>query len=73
MASTMKTGALDKVVVEDEYDYVFDESQAIEWVMDGALEGQMTAKDAALKAQVEELEKKCESAGGPQRFSFAPS
>jgi pre-mRNA-splicing factor ATP-dependent RNA helicase DHX16 len=58
MASSLKTGALDKVVIEDEYDYVFDESQAIKWVMDGALEGQLTAKDAALKAQVEELEKK---------------
>ncbi len=60
MASSLKTGALDKIVIEDEYDYVFDESQAIKWVMDGALEGQMTAKDAALKAQVNELEKKRE-------------
>ncbi len=61
-AASLKTGALDKIVIEDEYDYVFDESQAIEWVVDGALEGQLSAADAALKAQVDELEKKRESA-----------
>ncbi len=58
--SSFKTGALDKIVIEEEYDYVFDESQQIKWVTDGALEGQLNEKDAALAAQVEELEKKCE-------------
>lgn len=58
--STYKTGAMDKAFVEEEYDYVFDESQAIKWVQEGKEEGLMTEKDRTLQAQIEELEQKCE-------------
>ena len=58
--STYKPGALDKVFVEEEYDYVFDESQAIKWVQEGKEEGLLSEKDRALQQQIEELEQKCE-------------
>lgn len=58
--STYTTGALDKTFVEEEYDYVFDESQAIKWVQEGKEEGLLTEKDRALQTQIEELEQKCE-------------
>lgn len=57
--ASMTMGALDKIVVdEDEYDYVFDESQAVQWVLDGKEDAQMTDEERNLKAQVEDLEKK---------------
>lgn len=58
--STYKPGAMDKVFVEEEYDYVFDESQAIKWVQEGKEEGLLSEKDRALQQQIEELEQKCE-------------
>lgn len=61
--STYKIGAKDKeflVSPEEEYEYVFDESQQIEWVTEGRLEAEMTEQDRALKAQIAELEQKCE-------------
>jgi pre-mRNA-splicing factor ATP-dependent RNA helicase DHX16 len=58
--SVFKAGALDKNFVEEEYDYVFDESQAIQWVMEGKQEGQLSEKDRALQEQIAELEQKCE-------------
>lgn len=57
--ASFQTGALDKIVIdESQYEYVFDEAQAIQWVMDGKEEAQMTEEERNLKAQVEELEKK---------------
>lgn len=57
--ASFQTGALDKIVLdESQYEYVFDEAQAIQWVMDGKEEAQMTEEERNLKAQVEELEKK---------------
>lgn len=62
-ASTFRTGALDKIVVqEEEYDYVIDESQFVDWVKEGKQEGQLSEKDRALKEQIAELEQKCELA-----------
>lgn len=58
-ASTFKTGAMDKIVLEDQYDYVMDESQFINWIQEGRDEAEMTEKDRAMKAQIEELEQKC--------------
>ncbi len=55
--STFKAGALDKRELVDDYDYVFDESLTIKFVMENRLAGQMSAKDAALHAQIDELEK----------------
>ncbi|KAH7337185.1 pre-mRNA splicing factor [Rhizoctonia solani] len=61
--SAFKSGALDKPELADEYDYVFDESQTIQFVMDKAMrgEGMLNDKDSALRAQIEEAEKKAQS------------
>jgi pre-mRNA-splicing factor ATP-dependent RNA helicase DHX16 len=59
--STFKTGALDKPEVVDNYDYVFDESQTIQFVMDNTLPGaKMSAADKLLQQQIEEAEKRGE-------------
>jgi hypothetical protein len=36
-----------------------DESQFINWIQEGRDEAEMTEKDRAMKAQIEELEQKC--------------
>ena len=58
--STFRTGALDKPELVEEYEYVFDESQTIKFVMDATLsgEGMMSAKDKLLQQQIEEAEKR---------------
>ncbi|KIY44788.1 pre-mRNA splicing factor, partial [Fistulina hepatica ATCC 64428] len=58
--STFKTGAMDKVEMVDDYEYVFDESQTIKFVMDqeSALPGtRMTAAEKLLHAQIDAAEK----------------
>lgn len=55
--STFQSGSLDREILVEDYDYVFDESQTIQFVMENRLGGQLSAKDAALNAQIEELEK----------------
>ncbi|EUC63235.1 Pre-mRNA-splicing factor ATP-dependent RNA helicase [Rhizoctonia solani AG-3 Rhs1AP] len=61
--SAFKSGAMDKPELVDEYDYVFDESQTIQFVMDKAMrgEGLLNDKDSALRAQIEEAERKAQS------------
>jgi pre-mRNA-splicing factor ATP-dependent RNA helicase DHX16 len=56
--STFKTGALDKPELVDEYEYVFDESQTIKFVMDRTMagEGHLSAKDKLIQQQIEEAE-----------------
>lgn len=58
--STFKTGAMDKLDIVDEYEYVFDESQTIKFVMDNTLGGvgMMSAKDKLLQAQIDEAERR---------------
>jgi pre-mRNA-splicing factor ATP-dependent RNA helicase DHX16 len=58
--STFRTGALDKKNIVEDYEYVFDESQTIKFVMDQTLkgEGMMSAKDKLLHQQIEEAEKR---------------
>lgn len=58
--STFRTGAMDKREVPDDYEYVFDESQTIKFVMDQTLkgEGMMSAKDKILHQQIQEAEKR---------------
>lgn len=58
--STFKTGAMDKPEVVDTYEYVFDESQTIKFVMDQTLkgEGTMSEKDKLLQRQLEEAEQR---------------
>ncbi|KAG9092001.1 hypothetical protein FS749_016076 [Ceratobasidium sp. UAMH 11750] len=61
--STFKSGAQDKPELVDDYDYVFDESQTIQFVMDKVMsgEGMLSEKDAALKAQIAEAERKAQT------------
>ncbi|KAG8214734.1 pre-mRNA splicing factor [Butyriboletus roseoflavus] len=61
--STFKTGALDKSEIADTYEYVFDESQTIRFVMDQTLkgEGMMSEKDKLLQRQIEEAEQRSKS------------
>lgn len=57
----LKTGALDREVIEDDYDFVFDESVKINFALDteGGIAGTMdSGKDAALKAQIDEAERR---------------
>lgn len=58
--STFKTGALDKREAVDNYEYVFDESQTIKFVMDQTLkgEGMMSEKDKLLQRQIDEAEQR---------------
>lgn len=61
--STFKTGAQDKKEIVDDYEYVFDESQTIKFVMESAaLPGHgMSAADKLLQKQIEESEKRGQS------------
>ena len=56
--STFKTGAMDRPELVDEYEYVFDESQTIKFVMDRTMagEGHLSAKDKLLQEQIEAAE-----------------
>lgn len=65
--STFRTGAMDKQEVADDYEYVFDESQTIKFVMETSLEGigTMSAADKLLQAQIDEAEKR----GTPSSYS----
>ncbi|KAG8983511.1 hypothetical protein FRB90_005937 [Tulasnella sp. 427] len=59
--STFKVGALDKEETFEDYDYVFDESQTINFVLANQMAGQLSAKDAALNAAIEEAEQRAKS------------
>ncbi|KAI0785231.1 putative pre-mRNA splicing factor [Abortiporus biennis] len=61
--STFKTGALDKPELVMDYDYVFDESQTIKFVMDRTMagEGLMSAKDKLLQQQIDEAERRAQT------------
>jgi pre-mRNA-splicing factor ATP-dependent RNA helicase DHX16 len=62
--STFKTGAMDKPELVESWDYVFDESQTIKFLMDSesALkgEGMLSAKDKLLDQQIREAEQRGE-------------
>ncbi|KAH7913983.1 pre-mRNA splicing factor [Hygrophoropsis aurantiaca] len=61
--STFRTGAMDRVEIVEEYEYVFDESQTIKFVMDQTLNGEahMSAADRLLNAQIEEAERRAKT------------
>ncbi|KIK94744.1 hypothetical protein PAXRUDRAFT_428395 [Paxillus rubicundulus Ve08.2h10] len=61
--STFKTGAMDKREIVDDYEYVFDESQTIKFVMDQTLkgDGMMSEKDKLLQRQIEEAEQRAKT------------
>ena len=58
--SAFKTGAMDKVEIVEDYEYVFDESQTIKFVMESTLggENQMSEADRLLQQQIDEAEKR---------------
>jgi len=58
--SAFKVGAMDKKEIVEEYDYVFDESQTIKFVMDATIPGttRMTPAERMLQQQIEEAEKR---------------
>jgi pre-mRNA-splicing factor ATP-dependent RNA helicase DHX16 len=61
--STFKSGAMDRIEIIEDYEYVFDESQTIQFVMENTLggEGMISSKDAALRAQIAEAERRGET------------
>ncbi|KAG2010126.1 pre-mRNA splicing factor [Coprinopsis cinerea AmutBmut pab1-1] len=60
--STFKTGAMDKQEAVDNYEYVFDESQTIQFVMESQLPGtRMSEADRLLQQQIEEAEKRAKT------------
>ncbi|OCH91869.1 P-loop containing nucleoside triphosphate hydrolase protein [Obba rivulosa] len=61
--STFKTGAMDKQEVVEDYEYVFDESQTIKFVMESTLggEGNLSAADKLLQQQIDEAEQRAKS------------
>ncbi|KAI0648049.1 pre-mRNA splicing factor [Trametes meyenii] len=61
--STFKVGAMDKKEVVEDYEYVFDESQTIKFVMETTLggEGTMSAADKLLQQQIDEAEKRAKT------------
>lgn len=57
--STFRTGAMDKQEVVEDYEYVFDESQTIQFVMENTMSGeQLSARDRLIMQQVEEAQKR---------------
>lgn len=59
--STFRMGAMDKPAVQDDYDYVFDESQTIQFVVESTLvgvENKMTPAEKLLQAQIDAAEKR---------------
>ncbi|KAF9075987.1 pre-mRNA splicing factor [Rhodocollybia butyracea] len=55
--STFKTGAMDKREIVDEYDYVFDESQTIQFIMEKAPEKKLSPAEKLIQDQIEAAEK----------------
>ena len=57
--STFRTGAMDKREIVEDYEYVFDESQTIQFVMENTMSGeQLSARDKLIMQQVEEAQKR---------------
>ncbi|KAH9950558.1 pre-mRNA splicing factor [Amylocystis lapponica] len=67
--STFKTGSMDKPEMVDEYEYVFDESQTIKFVMESTMGGEntMSAADKILQQQIDEAEKRAETIDGTRK------
>lgn len=56
----LTSGALDREVIVDEYEYVFDESVKIQFALDAddRIAGTLGGKDAVLQAQIDEAERR---------------
>ena len=61
--STFRSGAADRPDIVEEYDYVFDESQTIAFVMDAVMGGEqpLSARDRMLQEQIEQAEQRAKS------------
>ncbi|WWC86282.1 uncharacterized protein L201_001155 [Kwoniella dendrophila CBS 6074] len=59
--SSLKTGAQDKEIFVEEFDYVFDESQEIKFLQEGSLSGTLTKEAQDLMDRVDEAEKKAQT------------
>ena len=57
----LRTGAMDKDIIEDAYDYVFDESQGIQFLQEEKTDGTLTVEAQALMDQIAEAERKGEA------------
>ncbi|ORY23190.1 P-loop containing nucleoside triphosphate hydrolase protein, partial [Naematelia encephala] len=57
----LRTGAMDKDIIEDAYDYVFDETQGIQFLQEGKLDGTLTAEAQALLDQIAQAEQQAKS------------
>jgi pre-mRNA-splicing factor ATP-dependent RNA helicase DHX16 len=60
-SASLRTGAMDKEFIEEEYDYVFDDTQKIEFLQDAGIGGTMTREEQELMARIEEAKNKGES------------
>lgn len=58
--SSFKSGAMDKGLLDDKYDYVFDENQAIQFIAGEAMKGdqRLLPAERLLQQQIEEAERK---------------
>jgi pre-mRNA-splicing factor ATP-dependent RNA helicase DHX16 len=59
--ASLRTGAMDKEFVEEEYEYVFDDTQKIEFLQDERMGGTLTKDAQDMMARIDELEKKGKS------------
>ncbi|THH11649.1 hypothetical protein EW145_g518 [Phellinidium pouzarii] len=67
--STFKSGAQDKVEIVDDYEYVFDESQTINFVLDKVMnpDSSMTPAERLLKQQIDEAEQRAKTIDGTRK------
>lgn len=56
--TNLRTGALDKEFVEEEFEYVFDDTQKIEFLQDERMGGTLTKEAQEMMERIDELEKK---------------
>jgi pre-mRNA-splicing factor ATP-dependent RNA helicase DHX16 len=56
----LRTGAMDVEFVEEAYDYVFDESQGIQFLKEGKMEGTLTAEAQAMLDSIAQAEQRGE-------------
>jgi hypothetical protein len=57
-SANLRTGAMDKEFVEEEFEYVFDDTQKIEFLQDERMGGTLTKEAQEMMERIDELEKK---------------
>lgn len=56
--TNLRTGAMDKEYVEEEFEYVFDDTQKIEFLQDERMGGTLTKEAQEMMQRIDDLEKK---------------